>query len=1004
MPDSVRSMKMNMKNFLKKLHITPNNQPDEADGSSVSSDVSSPPHHQSPEVKPFSGLSNWLSSVGQRKSPSPPDSFNAKNNNTDASANDDDPPVVEQQDTTTCLSNSKDPEVEEEYQIQLALELSAREDPEAAQIEAMKQFSLGSCAPDNSPAELVAYRYWNYNCLGYDDKILDGFYDLYGVLNASSAEKIPPLLDLQGTPVSDGVTWEAVLVNRSGDYNLLRVEQMAVDIAAKTESVSSSSSFVNSELVRKLAVLVGDYMGGPVVDPDSMLRAWRSLSYSLKATLGSMVLPLGSLTIGLARHRALLFKVLCDSVGVPCRIVKGQQYTGSEDVAMNYIKTDDGREYIVDLMGDPGTLIPADAAGLQVDYDEPVCSTSPGDNDSFHVASSTNGIERSLQQNAELPPGEHSSSTKSSEESNQSGEGGGDLIVRPNISKEDLATVEKAPVHNLSSRPVHSFTHMRSPSWTEGVTSPAARRMKVKDVSQYMIDAAKENPRLAQKLHDVLLESGVVAPPNLFSEVYPQQLDSTVEIKNLTEAKKDKGKDLETAHQQGRHQNDLGPVRFLPPLPRLHPKADAHDQHDHGKVSSQSDSSHSEASSTEYARTVPAAVAAAAVVASSMVAAAAAKTANTESSTLELPAAAAATATAAAVVATAAAVSRHLELGSNSDGDAGSGGHEPEGSGDSPHEPNSGDRVSDRSTGNESSKSDGTLDDVSDCEILWEELTLGERIGLGSYGEVYRGDWHGTEVAAKKFLDQDLTGEALEEFRSEVQIMKKLRHPNIVLFMGAVTRPPNLSIITEFLPRGSLYRLIHRPNNQLDERRRLRMALDAARGMNYLHSCSPMIVHRDLKSPNLLVDKNWVVKVCDFGLSRMKNSTYLSSKSTAGTAEWMAPEVLRNEPADEKCDVYSYGVILWELFTLQQPWGRMNAMQVVGAVGFQHRRLDIPDFVDPAIAELISKCWQTDSKLRPSFAEIMVTLKRLQRPVTGSNIPRPAPSASSSTTEQEQKE
>jgi serine/threonine protein kinase len=82
-------------------------------------------------------------------------------------------------------------------------------------------------------------------------------------------------------------------------------------------------------------------------------------------------------------------------------------------------------------------------------------------------------------------------------------------------------------------------------------------------------------------------------------------------------------------------------------------------------------------------------------------------------------------------------------------------------------------------------------------------------------------------VAVKKFLDQDLTGEALEEFRSEVRIMKKLRHPNIVLFMGAVTRPPNLSIVTEFLPRGSLYRLIHRPNNQLDERRRLRMALDA---------------------------------------------------------------------------------------------------------------------------------------------------------------------------------
>ncbi|KAL1356924.1 probable serine/threonine-protein kinase SIS8 isoform X3 [Arachis hypogaea] len=83
----------------------------------------------------------------------------------------------------------------------------------------------------------------------------------------------------------------------------------------------------------------------------------------------------------------------------------------------------------------------------------------------------------------------------------------------------------------------------------------------------------------------------------------------------------------------------------------------------------------------------------------------------------------------------------------------------------------------------------------------------------------------------------------------------------------------------------------------------------------------------------------------------MKHSTFLSSRSTAGTAEWMVPEVLRNEPSNEKCDVYSFGVILWELSTLQQPWGGMNPMQVVGAVGFQHCRLVIPDEMDPAIME-----------------------------------------------------
>ncbi|MBA0687314.1 hypothetical protein Goari_014862 [Gossypium aridum] len=215
--------------------------------------------------------------------------------------------------------------------------------------------------------------------------------------------------------------------------------------------------------------------------------------------------------------------------------------------------------------------------------------------------------------------------------------------------------------------------------------------------------------------------------------------------------------------------------------------------------------------------------------------------------------------------------------------------------------------------------------------------------------------------------------------------MRRLRHPNVVLFMGAVTRPPNLSIITEFLPRGSLYKILHRPHPQIDEKRRIKMALDVARGMNCLHTSIPTIVHRDLKSPNLLVDKNWTVKVADFGLSRLKHNTFLSSKSTAGTLpamfqpEWMAPEVLRNEPSNEKCDVYSFGIILWELATLRLPWSGMNPMQVVGAVGFQNRRLDIPKELDPLVARIIWQCWQTDPSLRPSFADLTVALKPLQR-------------------------
>ena len=119
---------------------------------------------------------------------------------------------------------------------------------------------------------------------------------------------MPSLVDLQGTPTSDSVTWEAILVNRAADSSLLKLEQKAQELAA--EPRKDFEVVVDSNSVHKLAMIVADYMGGPVEDPESMTRAWRSLSYSLKATLGSMVLPLGSLTIGLARHRALLFKVL----------------------------------------------------------------------------------------------------------------------------------------------------------------------------------------------------------------------------------------------------------------------------------------------------------------------------------------------------------------------------------------------------------------------------------------------------------------------------------------------------------------------------------------------------------------------------------------------------------------------------------------------------------------------------------------------------------------------
>ncbi|KAI9106679.1 hypothetical protein K1719_022207 [Acacia pycnantha] len=266
-------------------------------------------------------------------------------------------------------------------------------------------------------------------------------------------------------------------------------------------------------------------------------------------------------------------------------------------------------------------------------------------------------------------------------------------------------------------------------------------------------------------------------------------------------------------------------------------------------------------------------------------------------------------------------------------------------------------------------------------EISWDELHIKERVGAGSFGTVHRAEWHGSDVAVKVLTIQDFQDDQLKEFLREVAIMKRVRHPNVVLFMGAVTKQPNLSIVTEYLPRGSLYRLIHRPasSEMLDQRRRLRMALDVAKGINYLHCLSPPIVHWDLKSPNLLVDKNWTVKVCDFGLSRFKANTFISSKSVAGTPEWMAPEFLRGEPSNEKSDVFSFGVILWELVTMQQPWNGLSPAQVVGAVAFQNRKLSIPPNISPILASLMESCWDDDPKKRPSFSNIVESLKKLLR-------------------------
>ncbi|KAK4274579.1 hypothetical protein QN277_017778 [Acacia crassicarpa] len=851
-------------------------------------------------------------------------------------------------DVTTGVSGDKGVDfnlLEEEFQMQMALAISAsdsdvRKDPDSAQIDAAKQMSLGcqtSVTDTESLVQFQSLRYWNYSVIDYEEKVMDGFYDVYGITsNLVERGRMPLLVDLQTISISENLDYEVILVNRMVDTELKQLEKKAHKLSKNSHF--SQQGLMLSGLLQKLADIVVDRMGGPVGDADEVLKRWTMRSRELRSSLRTITLPIGCLDVGLSRHRALLFKVLADRMNVPCMLVKGSYYTGTDDGAVNLIKADDGSEFIIDLMGAPGALIPAEVPSSQLqNYSLPV---------------------RGCADIVEVPKNTHLMLDDGSRMLAVSSDLGRCSTVG-NTWPEELINVDsrKIPVERISvggnqtERFGHEFVnHLQSvqksgESSSHAKASPAEKK-QVKDVSK--------GPGFVQKLHTVQLENCALPSSELSSHKNSQNTAQDKAFKDFPQVSEN---NIETSVQAG-PDNALSSYEKSVKSPQ--------------GVSSASDNmrkvsvsfcngieelEHLEALNMDSAPSNPH------------------QKHEEQFLELSLPKA---------------AVSCKRPSGVNfahdDDDDenllndnVGGAFNNTELDKDSTVQLNETAKGDHSKYDGKSEKVNAVLGESTEWEIQWEDLQIGERIGIGSYGEVYHADLKGTEVAVKKFLDQDFSGDALAQFKSEVEIMLRLRHPNVVLFMGAITRPPHSSILTEFLPRGSLYRLLHRPNFRIEEKRRLRMAFDVAKGMNYLHTSHPPIVHRDLKSPNLLVDKNWVVKVCDFGLSRMKHHTFLSSKSTAGTPEWMAPEVLRNEPANEKCDVYSFGVILWELTTTKIPWKGLNPMQVVGAVGFQNRRLEIPEDVDPVVSQIICDCWQTDPHSRPSFSQIMSRLRHLRR-------------------------
>jgi len=296
--------------------------------------------------------------------------------------------------------------------------------------------------------------------------------------------------------------------------------------------------------------------------------------------------------------------------------------------------------------------------------------------------------------------------------------------------------------------------------------------------------------------------------------------------------------------------------------------------------------------------------------------------------------------------------------------------------------------------------SNGVLSDLDfDAEIELESL-----LGSGAFGAVYavrpqqqcgastdmpalsqhsqprvQGRWRrlGSAPVAIKMLHNVDGPDALRNFAGEVAVLARLSHRNIVRLLGACLTPPNACMIEELVEGGSLHAFLHGPTGRrCTHAELLGLADDIALAMVYLH---PTVVHRDLKPQNVLLDRDFRAKVCDFGIAKVKQHTLLSTLSVgAGTPAYMAPELFSGGGVGERVDVWSFGTLLWEMHTGKQPWRHLTTpVQVIFAIAVQRERLPMSEACPSELAQLMTACWAQVPDERPPFASILETLRSM---------------------------
>ena len=257
-------------------------------------------------------------------------------------------------------------------------------------------------------------------------------------------------------------------------------------------------------------------------------------------------------------------------------------------------------------------------------------------------------------------------------------------------------------------------------------------------------------------------------------------------------------------------------------------------------------------------------------------------------------------------------------------------------------------------------------------KISYSSLGLGKKIGQGGFSEIYESQWLGIPVAVKVIFDPNITEALMEEFNNEIEKLFILRHPYIVQLYGITDREKSqkLAVITELAPKGSLFDYLHKNpktknNLSLDFKNKITKQLICT--MAYIHSRG--YVHRDLKTQNILLDKNLDMKMCDFGLTKLKSELNSGSGQFAGTPCYMAPELFDRKFYDDKVDVFAFGTVIWEIYTQKIPYANCDAMEIKQKVT-KGEELYCSSIVPKQIANLIQKCRAVKASDRPTFEQI----------------------------------